>query len=86
MKNTADTDASMVLTVDKNDLPSVIFPGIKRIVRLAPGETTDLYHTPNPKDELFEVQFELVSVYDVNYHKQSLSLLEDYVQVRHQSN
>lgn len=58
-KNSADINASLIITADKNDIPSPIFPGEKKLARLAPGETTNFYYTPNPKDNLFEVQFEL---------------------------
>lgn len=59
IKNTADTNAALIITADKNDTPSPIFPGYKKMARLAPGETCNFYYTPNPKDDLFEIQFEL---------------------------
>lgn len=67
IKNTADNNASLILTADKNDIPSPILPGIRKMARLAPGEIVNFYHTPNPKDKLFELQFELQSVFDQNF-------------------
>lgn len=58
-KNTADINSSFIINADKNDIPSAILPGIRKMARLAPGETTNFYYTPDPKDDLFEIQFEL---------------------------
>ena len=50
IQNSGDIPASLVLTADKNDVPSPIFPGIRKMARLAPGENTNFYYTPNPRD------------------------------------
>jgi hypothetical protein len=47
--------SSLIITADKNDIPSPIFPGEIKLARLAPGETTNFYYTPNPNDNLFEI-------------------------------
>lgn len=59
VKNTSDINASLILTAEKNDIPSPILPGIRKMARLAPGETANFYYTPNPKEKVFEIQFEL---------------------------
>jgi len=53
--NSSDLVSSLILTADKNDIPSPIFPGEIKLARLAPGETTNFYYTPNPNDNLFEI-------------------------------
>ena len=58
-KNTGDINASFIINADKNDIPTAIMPGMRKMARLAAGETTNYYYTPDPKDNLFEIQFEL---------------------------
>lgn len=68
-KNTGDINSSMILNLDKNDIPSPIMPGIRKMARLAPGETVNYYHTPDPGNNLFELQFELYQVFDEHFQK-----------------
>lgn len=45
----------MIINADKNDIASPILPGIRKMSRLAPGETSNYYYTPDPSDKLFEI-------------------------------
>lgn len=55
IKNTTDKTASMLLTLDKNNVNTPIMPGIRKMARLAPGETKNFFYKPNPKENKFEV-------------------------------
>ena len=67
IKNTADKKASMVIHLDKNDVPSTINPGVMRFFRLGAGETKDFVYTPTLTENKFEVELELRTVFDSKY-------------------
>ena len=55
VKNTADTPASFIINVDKNNNSAPIMPGILKLGRLAPGENKNYFYKPKPNEDLFEV-------------------------------
>jgi hypothetical protein len=75
--------ATFTLAVDKNNIRSPIEPGMPKSMHLAPGEYTEFYYTPTKNDESFEVRFELKQVLNEPVREQSLSLIQDYLEVYH---
>lgn len=44
--NPSDRSSSLIINLDKNTSKSPIYPGVKKLVWLAAGETKEFYYTP----------------------------------------